>query len=322
MLPPRYSPFLAGRALSLERAGLAGCRPITAQHLAVLFVCTTIGQPLAGGAAIDIVYGDIDEVLLAETSFRLGTRGHRLRQSDRDAGHLAGQYLPARVIPSIGHDIEGLRANLRARLLGHVGWAIRPYIGHLVGDYEMVLGVDRALDIVADNPAAPAARRHRTRIRIGQRNLLVLGLHHLNIERIQAVDLLTQRRNLFLEPRDLGLRNRRALAIGAVELREITGNAFVNLLQAPLHLGLREVLVARVDGLELAPVDGNAGRAEQLEASAQQYKLAADFADGGTVVLAEISDRLEVRRQASRQPDQLDIPLTFPAPGADSTAHD
>src|SRR5476651_2225767 len=98
-----------------------------------------------------------------------------------------------------------------------------------MGNNEMVLGVDGALYIVTDHPAAATAGGHRASIGIGQRYLLVLGLHHLSVQTVQALYLLAQRCNLFVEPRDLGLRDRFALAIGAVELREVAGNALINL---------------------------------------------------------------------------------------------
>ena len=82
----------------------------------------------------------------------------------------------------------------------------------------MMLRVHGALHIITDHPAAPAARGHRARIGIGQGYLLVLGLHHLSVQRVQALYLLAKRRNLLVEPRDLGFRHRRTLAIGAVEL--------------------------------------------------------------------------------------------------------
>jgi hypothetical protein len=99
---------------------------------------------------------------------------------------------------------------------------------------------------------------------------------------------------------------------GAVELREVAGNALVNLRQPPLHLGLGEVAVARVDGLELAAVDRNARFAEQLKAPAQHHKFTADLADGLAVVLPEVGYRFEVWHQAPGQPNQLDVALAFP----------
>src|SRR5207342_1285470 len=176
---------------------------------------------------------------------------------------------------------------------------------------EMMLGVDSTLNIVPDHPAASATRGHRASIGIGQRYLLVLGLHHQSVQTVQALYLLAQRRNLLVEPGDLGLRYRFSLTIGAVELREIPGNALVNLRQTALHLGLGEVSIPRVDGLELAAVDRNTRFAEQFKAPAQHYELAADLADGLAIVLAEVGYRLEVRHQAAGQPNQLDVALAF-----------
>src|SRR6266850_7536417 len=122
-----------------------------------------------------------------------------------------------------------------------------------MGNNEMMLGVDRTLNIIPDHPAASATRGHRARIGIGQRDLFVFGLHHLSVQCVQALYLLAQRRNLLIEPGDLGLRYRFPLAIGAVELREIAGYALVNLRQTALHLGLGEVPIPCVDGLDLLP---------------------------------------------------------------------
>src|SRR5471032_2584421 len=176
----------------------------------------------------------------------------------------------------------------------------------------MMLGVDGTLHIVPDHPAAPATCRHRASIGISQGYLLVLGLHHQGVQTVQAQYLLTQGRNLLVEPGDLGLRYRFPLAISTVELREIPRNALVNLRQPPLHLGLREVPVSRVDGLELAAVDRNARLAEQFKASAQHHELAANPADGFAIVLAEVGYGLEVRHQAAGQPNQLDVALALP----------
>src|SRR5258708_35249683 len=148
-----------------------------------------------------------------------------------------------------------------------------------MGNNEMMPGVDGTLNIVPDHPAAPATCGHRARIGIAQRDLLVLGLHHQSVQTVQALYFLTQRRNLLVEPRDLGLRYACPLAVGAVERREIPGYALVNLLQPPLHLGLRKVPVSRVDGFELAAIDRNARLVKQLQAPAQHHKLTADLAD-------------------------------------------
>jgi hypothetical protein len=82
----------------------------------MLLALKVVGQPLAGGTAINIVGGDLNEVLFAEPASSLGTRGHRLRQRHRDAGFLAGPDLPALIISAVGHDIERLDSHFLTRL--------------------------------------------------------------------------------------------------------------------------------------------------------------------------------------------------------------
>src|SRR5882762_1899190 len=180
-----------------------------------------------------------------------------------------------------------------------------------MGNNEMMLGVDGTLNIVPNHPATSATCGHRASIGVSQGYLLVLGLHHQGVQTVQTLNLLTQRRNLLVEPGDLGLRYRFPLTIGAVKLREITGNALVNLRQTALHLGLGEVPIPRVDGLELAAVDRNARFAEQFKTAAQHHELAANPADGLAIVLAEVGYGLEVRHQAAGQPNQLDVTLAL-----------
>src|SRR6476619_2827957 len=52
--------------------------------------------------------------------------------------------------------------------------------------------------------------------------------------------------------------------------------------------------------------------AKQFKAAAQHHELAADPADGLTIVLAEVGYGLEVRHQAAGQPNQLDVALALP----------
>src|SRR6185369_8943471 len=59
-------------------------RPVSPQPLPVLLVCVAIREALTSWTTIDAVIVHIDEVLFAEPPFRLGPRGHRLRQCDCD----------------------------------------------------------------------------------------------------------------------------------------------------------------------------------------------------------------------------------------------
>jgi hypothetical protein len=52
--------------------------------------------------------------------------------------------------------------------------------------------------------------------------------------------------------------------------------------------------------------------AEQFKTAAQHHELAANPADGLAVVLAEVGYGLEVRHQASGQPNQFDVALALP----------
>ena len=139
-----------------------------------------------------------------------------------------------------------------------------------------------------------------------------MGQCPLGVQLVQALYLLAQRHDLLVEPRDPGLRHRFPLAIGTIKLREVAGDALVNLRQPPLHLGLRMVPIPRVDGFELAAVDRNARLAEQFKAPAQHHELTANLADGLAVLIAEIGYRLEVRHQPASQPHQLDVALALP----------
>jgi hypothetical protein len=49
-----------------------------------------------------------------------------------------------------------------------------------------------------------------------------------------------------MEPRGLGLRHRRPLTISRIELRQIAGDALIDLLQTPLHLGLNARQTLRI----------------------------------------------------------------------------
>jgi hypothetical protein len=76
-------------------AGLAGVRPVAAHLLPVFLVGIVEFELLVGGAAIDILLRQIDEVLLTEAAFRLRARRHRFGQRHADARLLAGQDLLA-----------------------------------------------------------------------------------------------------------------------------------------------------------------------------------------------------------------------------------
>ena len=216
----------------------AACaRPVAAQHLAVFLPREAIGQPLAGRTTIDIIRGVIDKVLLAEAPLGFGAGRLRLRQRHGDAGIGAGLDLTAFVVAAVGDGLERLGAQFLPRLAGDIG-KLAPVgsdIGDLMDDDEMVLGIDGRLRVVADNAGVLAAGCHRARIRVGQRDLLVRARLQFVVDRVEAGDLLLQLGELVLEARDLGRRDIgscRGLAIGSLELAQITRDALVDPLPA------------------------------------------------------------------------------------------
>ena len=84
----------------------------------------------------------------------------------------------------------------------------------------MVLGIDRGLHVVADNPGVLAARCHRTRIRIGQRDLLVLALHRLALIAFRRAISSFSFAILSLSRATLASGTASALAIGVSDLRQ------------------------------------------------------------------------------------------------------
>jgi hypothetical protein len=60
-----------------------------------------------------------------------------------------------------------------------------------------------------------------------------------------------------------------------------------------------------------AAVDGDDRLREQIELAAQHDELPAHVADGTAVVAAEIGNGLEVRREPTGEPHQLDVALAL-----------
>ena len=153
MLPARDATLRSRCALRFERTARACRRPIAVDCLAGLLARKAVSQLLAGRAAIDILHRQIDEILLAEATFRLRARCHRLRQRYGDVSLFACQYLGAVEVATIGNNIETVSAKNGLRLQRDLGQlcAIRSSIGHFVGDDQMMLSVHSNLHVIANN---------------------------------------------------------------------------------------------------------------------------------------------------------------------------
>ena len=110
----------------------------------------------------------------------------------------------------------------------------------------------------------------------------------------------------------LGFGDVALFAVSSIQGRQIACDAGVHLLHALGDLGQCEVLVSVVDRFELAAVDRHDRLGEQVEPAAKLDELTAHRSDGRTIVATEVGDGLEVRRQASGEPHQLDIALGLP----------
>ncbi len=74
-----------------------------------------------------------------------------------------------------------------------------------MGNDQVVFRIHRYLNVVAHDAGAPAAGRHRARIGIGQRELLIRRRQHLGFQPLQTLHLLLQFGDLVGQPLDLGL---------------------------------------------------------------------------------------------------------------------
>src|SRR6266480_1635842 len=178
----------------------------------------------------------------------------------------------------------------------------------------MMLRIHSDLYVIADDARAAPARRHRTRIRVGQGNLLIGRGQHLLVDRFQTLHLGRQLGKLLLEVRRLRSEGFRwVLQVGGVELAQIPRHALLDLSKPALHLRAREVLVAVVDRLELAAIDGDARCRQKAYLSANGDELRAHLADRRPVILAEIGDRLVIGNQPTGEPHDLHVAtgLTF-----------
>ena len=166
-----------------------------------------VGELLAGRTNVNVLVSHIAEVLLAEASFGLCVRGHRLWQRNRDTSLVACANLFAVELTAVGDGIELLHAQRRLGLVGHMGElrSVSPVVGYLMHNDQMMVGLDGNLKVVADDAGTAAAGGHRAGIGIGQRYLLVRGGKHLHLETLETPHLLLQRLDLLFEAVRLGL---------------------------------------------------------------------------------------------------------------------
>lgn len=181
-----------------------------------------------------------------------------------------------------------------------------PLVHHLVRDDEVVLGVHRRLNIVANDAGSTAAGAHGAGIRIGQRHLVVRGIVDLLGHALQELHLIAKTGDLLPDLLD-PLGNVAVLTVGAVEGGKVAIDARLDLLDPLCRLVCGVIAVPIVHCFELAAVDSDNRLGEQAEVPAQHDELAAYRPDRWAVVRPKVRDGFEVRSQPSGQPYQLDL---------------
>src|SRR6056297_2418831 len=168
ILPAADTPVPAGRTLWFDGAVTAGGAPVAVDGLAGFLAGKAVGQPLAGRTPVLVILGDVGKRTAIEEATCLVPRGLRLREIGLDPGLLAGADLIAIVVAAVGDHLERLGAQCRLCLAGQRRELppITAHIADLVGDDQVMAAVYRALDVVADDPAATGV--HGASIGIGQ----------------------------------------------------------------------------------------------------------------------------------------------------------
>ena len=173
---------------------------------------------------------------------------------------------------------------------------------------QMMFGVDRDLHVVANDAGATPARRHGSRVRIGQRDLLIGRSQHLLLIGRELRHLLFQLNELFLEARRLQCERLRWLVtVGRIELAQIPRHTFFELRASAIDLAAREIPIPIVDRLELAAVNGDARFPKQTHLATQIDEARAHLADRRTIVLAEIGNHLVIGDEPAKKPHHLEI---------------
>ena len=103
----------------------------------------------------------------------------------------------------------------------------------------------------------------------------------------------------------------RLFSITIVQLGQVLRDVLLQLRLLAFELLDAQVLAQRGHRLEFAAVDGHQVTGDQPYLAAELYERFARCLKGRAIVLAKISDGLEVRCQAAEQPHHLDIALAL-----------
>ncbi|MCY1445230.1 hypothetical protein D9M71_617390 [compost metagenome] len=167
-------------------------------------------------AAVFVLGSVIDEITFAKAASRCCSRSQRLGHESGDASFVAGEDFLALEIAPVGDHRERFHTHGFPRLRGHRTQLVT--VDTVVGDFvrhdQVMLRIDRSLDVVANQ--AGAASHHRAGIWIGQGDLLVRGGLKLSPDISQFLHLGFKGGNLAVQALCLGLCHYGLLSVGGI----------------------------------------------------------------------------------------------------------
>src|SRR6478752_3779300 len=98
VLPPLDATLRSLRALGFQRAGTARVGPVVVQDQSLFLVREVVGELLTSRTNVDVLFGNITEVLLAEAAFRLRLGRLGFWQRHRDASLFACSFSLSRAV--------------------------------------------------------------------------------------------------------------------------------------------------------------------------------------------------------------------------------
>jgi hypothetical protein len=137
--------------------------------------------------------------------------------------------------------------------------------GNIVRNDQVIPGIGGRLHVVADRAGATSTARRRSRIRIGQGQLLIRLPLQTKLNFSKLMHLLPEPDQFIQQALRCRFSLDRMYPVRRVQSVQISLDAFIDLLHSLFKLVRGEVLVPVVDGLELAAVNGNDGLGEQTE---------------------------------------------------------
>jgi len=167
------APVAVARATRLQPAAAARASPIVLDAAAEFEGGGAVGQRLPRGAAIGVGGRIVDEIVFGEAAARLIRRRERPRHQRGEAGVQTRLDLASVIVALVSHHHRHRPPKRLLRGRGHRTQLIpvARRVGHVLGDDEFVLGVDRGLHVVTDLDPPPAHHRPTVGIREGARGL-------------------------------------------------------------------------------------------------------------------------------------------------------